>query len=502
MLADHSLTFVYSLAIILILTSIYNYLTSPLRAIPGPLFARFSRLWYLFNISSGHFEKSTASLHTRHGKIVRLSPNQYSINDPTAFQTIYKSRPEFRKSDFYAAWETPGKLNIFTQRDVATHARDRKKFHAAYTMSTMTTYKKYVDDCVSILCQRLEERMGQEVDMAWWLQCFAFDVIGEISYSKRFGFLDKCEDQEGLIENVGRTTRYSLVMGVVPEWHGFCFGVLVLLGRMGVGKGAGKKFLRDFTLKSLEEKQEALEKGREEDGDDKPKDFMTKFIEQNHSDPSTFTLDDAINGVMGNINAGSDTTGVALSAIVYYLVSTPSALQKLRDELSQHQVSDPITFKEAQSLPYLQAVIKEAMRLHPSIAVQLPRVVPEGGTTIAGQFFPAGTVVGVNPYVLHRDKDVYGEDAETFRPERWLKSDTDPETLARMESSWCPFGAGSRTCIGRNVSLLEISKLVPELVRRFEFEMGGELERDGLRTRGEFFLHVENLRLRVWRLRG
>ncbi|KAH7471968.1 hypothetical protein FOMA001_g13190 [Fusarium oxysporum f. sp. matthiolae] len=97
------------------------------------------------------------------------------------------------------------------------------------------------------------------------------------------------------------------------------------------------------------------------------------------------------------------------------------------------------------------------------------RIVPEGGATIAGHYLPEGTAVGVNPWVTHIDPNVYGPDAQVFRPERWI--DSDPEQLKRMERSWMPFGHGSRTCIGKNISILEISVLVPQLVCHFDFKL-------------------------------
>jgi cytochrome P450 len=75
----------------------------------------------------------------------------------------------------------------------------------------------------------------------------------------------------------------------------------------------------------------------------------------------------------------------------------------------------------------------------------------------------------MNSWVTHYDPDVYGPDTIVFRPERWI--DSSSEQLKRMERSWMPFGHGSRTCIGKNISILEISILVPQLVRQFEFEL-------------------------------
>lgn len=67
--------------------------------------------------------------------------------------------------------------------------------------------------------------------------------------------------------------------------------------------------------------------------------------------------------------------------------------------------------------------MKEAMRCHPGVSYPLERVVPEGGTVICGKHLAAGTIVGVNPAVLHHDKSIFGDDAATFRPERWIESD-------------------------------------------------------------------------------
>ena len=89
------------------------------------------------------------------------------------------------------------------------------------------------------------------------------------------------------------------------------------------------------------------------------------------------------------------------------------------------------------------------MRLHPSVGLTMPRVVPAGGTTISGFYFPEGFRVGINGAVVQYDTDVFGPDAEVFRPERWLEGDS-----ARMEKTMLVFGAGGRTCIGKNVSFL------------------------------------------------
>jgi hypothetical protein len=126
--------------------------------------------------------------------------------------------------------------------------------------------------------------------------------------------------------------------------------------------------------------------------------------------------------------AGSDTTAEAISSVLYHLMKNPSAYLSLTAEIDEATqaglLSVPnIRYSEARKLPYLNACCLEGMRLHPSIGLTLPRHVPAEGCTIAGHWFPGGTRVGINAAVLHRDKDVFGLDADDFNPERWFRND-------------------------------------------------------------------------------
>ncbi len=140
---------------------------------------------------------------------------------------------------------------------------------------------------------------------------------------------------------------------------------------------------------------------------------------------------------------------------------------RLRQELDNANLSALPRYKETNHLPYLNVVIKEAIRLHAPVGVILERLVPEGGVTLCGHFFPEGTIVGCNPAVVHMDKRVYGRKypVTQYRPERWLEATE--EERAEMERLFMAFGSGKRTCIGKNISLLEVYKLVPLLLSKF-----------------------------------
>lgn len=152
--------------------------------------------------------------------------------------------------------------------------------------------------------------------------------------------------------------------------------------------------------------------------------------------------------------AGSDTTAIAIRSILYHVMKNPSVYNKLVAEIDEadragHLSTPYIKYNEAMKLPYLVACCKEAMRIHPSVGLSLPRHVSDGGAVLAGRIFPARTKVGIYPAVIHFDQDVFGADAAVFNPDRWLG---DPEAAARMDRHMLHFGGGSRTCLGKNVS--------------------------------------------------
>jgi len=192
-----------------------------------------------------------------------------------------------------------------------------------------------------------------------------------------------------------------------------------------------------------------------------------------------------------NITAGSDTTAIMLRTIFYSLLKHPHDMQRLQDELQsakdQGRLSHPVTWKESRDLPFLDACVKEAGRLHPPFGLQYERIVPDEGAEICGQYLKGSTIVGINPWVSHRDRATFGQDAEAWKPGRWL---CDEATRRRMEHglltvgcwnvvSFSPlqlfdvgqFGAGHRSCIGKNISYLEVYKLVPTMLQLYDVSL-------------------------------
>ncbi len=117
------------------------------------------------------------------------------------------------------------------------------------------------------------------------------------------------------------------------------------------------------------------------------------------------------------------------------------------------------------------------MRLHPAVCMPLERYVPAAGLTLPdGSFVPPGAAVGMNPYIIGRNQKLWGDDAEEFRPERWLRAAGEGETayqdrLRAMKAAELAFGAGARMCTGRHLAMLEVYKMTATLVSRFDIEL-------------------------------
>lgn len=167
------------------------------------------------------------------------------------------------------------------------------------------------------------------------------------------------------------------------------------------------------------------------------------------------------------MDAGSDTTAIALNHIMFNLLRHPQVLEKLRQELKEALDEDcPVAkYDQVKNLPYLRACLDESLRLLPPVSFGLNRKTGPGGITIDGQWVPEGTTVGVPAYTAHRNPRLF-PDPESFHPERWLE-----EMHPDAKASFIPFSAGARGCIGRNITYMEQMVLVASLVQRYNFEL-------------------------------
>ncbi|KAF1930890.1 pisatin demethylase [Didymella exigua CBS 183.55] len=462
----HGHYYLYSFTALLVLGVVrylYRPLTSPLRNVPGPFLARFTRLWEIQAICKHETAALNIALHDKYGPVVRLAPNRYSINDGEAAKVILGHHKAMEKSRYYYPFGQPDEYNMFSEPCLDAHAKLRRPLAQLYSLTTLLSYEPFVDTCNSILLKRIEEyaKEGKTLNVREMMQFYAFDVIGEMTCGSRFGLMEDGGDKVGIIAAIDESMEYSAIIGLVPGWH---WWVGMITDKLGIQPGFRK--VLNFVNYHIDNRAS----GRTKSPGDRS-DFLDKMLPMEQEGKSTrFHTRQAGSQ---NIAAGSDTTAISLSAVIAYLNIYPDTLATLRRELDEAiaagTLSDPATFQEAQKLPYLQAVIMEALRVHPAVAAPMTRVVGPQGLQIAGQFFPPGTEVGVNAWVIHNNKSIFGADAHVFRPERWLTPNK--EERAVLDRNFLTFGNGPRTCLGKNISLLEMSKVIPQIVRKYDFQI-------------------------------
>ncbi|KAK4939243.1 hypothetical protein LTR10_020439 [Elasticomyces elasticus] len=489
MLVSHLLhpdlsSFAWTVALVLVLMALYNRYGHGLNHIPGPAIASFSDLWRLRQAQKRRPQLTHIKLHEDYGSVVRIGPHSVSVSDPEAVGIIYGLNSGFSKSGFYLVQQTMknGKrlFTLFTATDEKFHAKLRRAVSNAYAMSTLVQFEQYVDSTtMAFLLQmrtRFADRADQLCNFSTWLQWYAFDVIGELTFSKRLGFLDRGEDVEGIIKSIEEMLDYAAVVGQMPFLDNVFKKnpIRLLLSQYGLIKS--NTAMVDFARKRLAERVDSetgILKSSADVSSYVRNDFLSKFLAAHQKDPEFITNDRVLALTTANIFAGSDTTAISLRSVIYFLLKHPHDMENLVRELDEQKKQGyfkrddgMVDWDEVRELPYLSAVIKESLRCHPAAGLTLERITPPQGVTICGQFIPGGTIVGCSAWVLHRDQKIFGERPAEFRPSRWIEASKEHRRL--MENSLFTFGAGARTCIGKNISLLEMYKVVPALLMAFK----------------------------------
>jgi cytochrome P450 len=109
--------------------------------------------------------------------------------------------------------------------------------------------------------------------------------------------------------------------------------------------------------------------------------------------------------------------------------------------------------------------MKVTLRLNPLLGASLERIVPKDEAILSGVAVPEGTVVGCVGRTIHLDQEYYGEDSDTFRPERWLEN---PKLTVLMDRTYMLFGSGNQICLGRYIAEHEIKRVIPALLLNFK----------------------------------
>ena len=167
------------------------------------------------------------------------------------------------------------------------------------------------------------------------------------------------------------------------------------------------------------------------------------------------------------VGAGSETTGSALEHVFFHILSKPSIKTRLRSELTKGaEDGDLMSNLTLKSLPYLEACIKEGLRMGNEVSGRLARLDPVKPIAYKSYTFPPGTVISMSMRDMHLDPNCH-PDPLTYKPDRFL----DPAMCKQSERFFAPFGQGTRSCVGRDLAMLEMTMVTANLLYRFDVEL-------------------------------
>ncbi|KAL9638743.1 MAG: hypothetical protein Q9164_001360 [Protoblastenia rupestris] len=323
-----------------------------------------------------------------------------------------------------------------------------------------------IDDLIRMLLKIMDEKAEQTkgtspIDLPLTLQYFTFDAGGVFSFSRPYGFLRERIDIDGIIQSVRVGSMHLNRLAQVPMLQ-------FLIDKNPLARYFG--FIAPpmaFAKKHLP--TERIEKQmRMSDIESHNHDILDYYLSAIKKNPGVVTKNEIADLGLMVVVPASEAVRTAISVLIYQMLQHPRALKELQQELDAN-FTDPNILPSseiASNLQYLDACIKEMFRVHPSTGFMLERVVPAGGSVVQGEHLPGGTIVGTAAWMIHRHKPTFGEDVEIFRPERWLEAST--KERADMERYLCPFGFGSRLCLGKEIGLFEVYKMGATLLSRYE----------------------------------
>ncbi len=463
---------------------IYPLYLHPLSKIPGPKLASLTNFWIYYQSWNEKRNSITHKLHEKYGPIIRIGPNEISINDVDYIKKIYVTG-NFDKSWFYGNFGNYGCKNGFSILDKKNHQLRRKILSKPYSNSVVAS--KEVESMVVEKISKVGEfiynqsilKNSKQIDVFELFSAMALDIITAFELGKKNG--------SNTIENLNSRWILHDYRKQFSMWFWTIyfpkFWNLAASNDIKKSSKRARKWLLDLVLKTADDLN--LESGSKIES--KNLDEYPTILEILYSNGITGLS--AASELSDHVAAGHETTGITM-ALLTYILSTPKYRHiqiKLQNELienygkqSLNDFKPPASYNEIDKLPYLQAVVQETLRLCSAIPGSEPRIVPKNSSrndqflwfdkkTGKNIVIPSGTIVSMQPHSLHRDPLVF-PDPETFKPERWLLT-PDSEKLKNITKHMMVFGAGIKMCLGMHLAKEEIKLGLATIYSRFSSEL-------------------------------
>ncbi|EXJ61096.1 hypothetical protein A1O7_05249 [Cladophialophora yegresii CBS 114405] len=461
----------------LVLRAVYRVTFHPLAKFPGPKLAAISSIyqaWYDLRPETSYIFEF-ARLHEKFGPIVRITPNQLHVFDIAAYNEIFKIGTRYaRHRDNYNNEAADG---FFNQLELKTAKPWRDAYQPYFSKGAITRLEPLINSRIKKFLSKFElaAANNEPMDLSMGFRSVTSDVVTSYMFADNgFELLDVKDFQSSILIALEQYFDFSQWATYWPNFMPWLTRQLQKLTEEQQEKFIPALAATNWITEQCRLKVERImQNGGSEDGTPtvfdawaKPKEKRTWTPNMRQMTADAFTFH----------GAGTDTTAHTLTTATWHLINNEECLQKLRAELHE-AVKEPeseqlVSTNVLETLPYLRAVVKEALRMSMGVPGRMARVVPEGGAVLCGQKIPGGTAITSACYCYHFDPKVFPS-PHTFDPERWLAPDA-----AQLESRFMAFSKGPRSCIGINLAYAELYLNLAYMVRRFDLEACQTTDRD------------------------
>ncbi|KAK2589590.1 hypothetical protein QQS21_012733 [Conoideocrella luteorostrata] len=421
--------------------------------ISGPTSAGFSKWWLARAVRGGRSHLDFYEVCQKYGSVARVGPCHLITSDPDLMKRMLNVRTAYKRSDWYDGMRLdPAKDNVLSMRNDALHSDLRSKMAAGYSGKEVDNLEARIDQNILALVDLLESKyvsLDKPFDFGRKAQYFTLDVISDLAFGRPFGDLATDSDVHEYI-STSELNMPSVMLTTVFPWLMTLLAFPLFKSVMpsekdAVGIGRTMAIAKEVASERFGPHRKVQ------------KDMLGSFVARG------LTQSEAESEILMQILAGSDTTATAIRATLLHIITNPRVLNKLLSEIESADPGWPvISDAAARRMPYLQAVVKEGLRIWPPVVGLMAKEVPQGGDTFKGVFLPEGTRIGYCAWGIFRKKEVWGQDADEFKPERWM--DASPTKRKEMDETLdLVFGYGRWQCLGRNVAQMELNKIFVEV---------------------------------------